>query len=633
MSTELINFKEMGKYLEKLQWDKEDLEHIQQFINQISDLSEEKFMEKDFEGLEELRYFIANNNKILIPTIGQYSSGKSSLLNIIIGEEYLPTSPGICTNVAILIEYTSKKNIAELYKIKLKKDKKYIIFEKNNIICNDKTKIKETIDKINKENRTSKLEDSFLLLKVNIELFELYIEKYKEKIILIDFPGLDVLGNKNFFSSDVLSPLIYQSDSFLFFNPEVINSDENQIILIKLIEKIKNRKISFSYQNCLFIMNKWDHHIEQKNNYSLAQAKNDLKDVFHNNQLDDIFNDIDIINCSAKYYNDFKKVKNDILNFEQDILYLKDNFEIGYELDEHEEDENKNILFYNYIIEDIKAKKKKIKEFSNFNLNNENKEYYFEIFEKIIKDNYQFEDTKKDDIIENYLILANNIDNHELFINSNKKLLEMKIIKHILLSIENVKKNIENKGINFIKNIHQTISFVLKKLDNRKNNEMKDSKVEKSEKNKKEIENIFSQFKEIINCEFINYLDKENQNINKYKDEIDQLFIQRKKENENLSNKMILGQIEKEKIVELKENKKKFYDEMKEHFKSTINEVNSIIKTIKMDIKIDENSFEQNYFETTDTTVNVVNKSWYWQKIMGLFKFFGNRNWYEYILN
>ena len=182
MATELINLEEMGKYLKKLEWDKEDLEHAKQFINQISNLSEEKFMKKDFEGLEEFQYFIANNNKILIPTIGQYSSGKSSLLNILIGEEYLPTSPGVCTNVGVIIEHTSNKNISELYEIKLKKGNKYFSIDNRNIICNEKNKIKDEIEKRNKEHRPIKFEDSFLLLKVNIELFELLNEKkLKEK--------------------------------------------------------------------------------------------------------------------------------------------------------------------------------------------------------------------------------------------------------------------------------------------------------------------------------------------------------------------------------------------------------------------------------------------------------------------
>ena len=625
MSSEQIDLEEMGKNLKQLVWDEEDLEHAKQFIKQISYLSDEKFMQKDFEGLEEFEYFIANNNKILIPTIGQYSSGKSSLLNILIGEEYLPTSEGVCTNVGIIIEYTSNKNISELYEINLEQSNKYFSFKKSKIICNDKTKIKDTIDKRNKEHRLLKLEDSFLLLKVNIKLFEsLKEEKNREKILLIDFPGLDVLEKKNFFSSDVLSPLINQSDSFIFINSQTINTFDNQKIIVNLVEKIKNRKISFSYKNCLFIMNKWDKWDKhKKNDYSLTQAKNDLKEIFQNNHLDDIFEDIDIINCSARNYKNFEKKKNDILNFERYIENLKNNFEEEYELDDdHDEDEDKNAQFYEFIINSIKLENKNIKNLLTNKEDMKAKENYFAKLENILKDDFKLEDGKKKEIINNYLTLANNIDNHELIINSNIIELKQKFLEHILLSIENLEKNIENKGMNFLKNINNTINFVLKRLDNPKKTKMKYSKIDQSEKKKKEIQNIFVQFKGIIKYQFQNYIVKEDENINKYTKELDKLFEEKIKGNNNLSNKILLGQIEKEKIDELKKNKMHFYGEMKEHFKNFINEVNKMIKTLKNDINIDENSFVQEYFETSDTTANSVNahKNWFWQALYNLTK-------------
>ena len=418
---ENIDLIEMGKYLKKLKWDKEDLEHAKKYIEQIAFLSEEKFMSQDFKGLDEFEYFIANNNKILIPTIGQYSSGKSSLLNILIGNHYLPTSDGVCTNKGVIIEYTPDKNIAELYEIKLNLERKYFSFVKSKKICDDKKKIEGEIDKINKEHKAIKLEDSFLLLKVHIEFFELLEEEFREKILLIDFPGLGVLKNKNFFSSDVLGPLINQSDSFLFFNPEVVNSDENQQIIINIVERIKNRKISFSYKNCLFIMNKWDKHRASEKNYTLEQAKDDLKKIFYINNLEDIFQDIDMINCSAKDYEAFLKIKNLVLNFEDYLKSLKVDFENEYEDNEHEEDEDKNEEFYKYIKNDITAKKDKLTIINEIDLNK--KEEYFEKLNNFLSDSdYNIKDSHKNDIIDSYLILINNIKHHTLLISSNKKM-------------------------------------------------------------------------------------------------------------------------------------------------------------------------------------------------------------------
>ena len=628
---ENIDLIEMGKYLKKLKWDKEDLEHAKKYIEQIAFLSEEKFMSQDFKGLDEFEYFIANNNKILIPTIGQYSSGKSSLLNILIGNHYLPTSDGVCTNKGVIIEYTPDKNIAELYEIKLNLERKYFSFVKSKKICDDKKKIEGEIDKINKEHKAIKLEDSFLLLKVHIEFFELLEEEFREKILLIDFPGIGVLKNKNFFSSDVLGPLINQSDSFLFFNPEVVNSDENQQIIINIVERIKNRKISFSYKNCLFIMNKWDKHRASEKNYTLEQAKDDLKKIFYINNLEDIFQDIDMINCSAKDYEAFLKIKNLVLNFEDYLKSLEDDFENEYEDNEHEQDEDKNEEFYKYIKNDITAKKDKLTIINEIDLNK--KEEYFEKLNNFLSNShYNIKDSHKNDIIDSYLILINNINHHTLLISSNKENLEKKIKQHILLALSNLKNTIELKGINFLRSINETISFVLDRLNSPMKNKLKFSKIEESENRKKEIEEMFSQFKILIEIAKSKFIGEQNQLINNYIGDVDKIFINRKKENKNLSNKIILGQIENEKLDELKDKKKKFYQTLKKDFENFIKETEKKMKNIKYELKIDENNFSQLYFQTSEYDANNINNGLFWNFVKVLASFFSTEL-SEYILH
>ena len=628
---ENIDLIEMGKYLKKLKWDKEDLEHAKKYIEQIAFLSEEKFMSQDFKGLDEFEYFIANNNKILIPTIGQYSSGKSSLLNILIGNHYLPTSDGVCTNKGVIIEYTPDKNIAELYEIKLNLERKYFSFVKSKKICDDKKKIEGEIDKINKEHKAIKLEDSFLLLKVHIEFFELLEEEFREKILLIDFPGIGVLKNKNFFSSDVLGPLINQSDSFLFFNPEVVNSDENQQIIINIVERIKNRKISFSYKNCLFIMNKWDKHRASEKNYTLEQAKDDLKKIFYINNLEDIFQDIDMINCSAKDYEAFLKIKNLVLNFEDYLKSLKVDFENEYEDNEHEQDEDKNEEFYKYIKNDITAKKDKLTIINEIDLNK--KEEYFEKLNNFLSNShYNIKDSHKNDIIDSYLILINNIKHHTLLISSNKENLEKKIKQHILLAVSNLKNTIELKGINFLRSINETISFVLDRLNSPMKNKLKYSKIEESENRKKEIEEMFSQFKILIEIAKSKFIGEQDQLINNYIIGVSKIFINRKKENKNKSNKIILGQIENEKLDELKDKKKKFYQTLKQDFENFIKETEKKMKDIKYELKIDENNFSQLYFQTSEYDANNINNNPFW-KFVKYFASFFSTDWSEYILH
>ena len=103
-------------------------------------------------------------------------------------------------------------------------------------------------------------------------------------------------------------------------------------------------------------MNKWDLHRKDKTAYSLPEAKKDLEKIFSDNQLDDIFSDIDIINCSGKDYKAFLLKKKEILNFEKYFNKLKSNFENIYKDKKHKEDEDKNDAFYNYIINDLNKK-------------------------------------------------------------------------------------------------------------------------------------------------------------------------------------------------------------------------------------------------------------------------------------
>ena len=68
--------------------------------------------------------------KIRIPLLGEYSSGKSSLLNTIIGHDYnvLPVSVEVCTNIALVIKYTKKEKDIALYHTFLEKTPKRFLY-------------------------------------------------------------------------------------------------------------------------------------------------------------------------------------------------------------------------------------------------------------------------------------------------------------------------------------------------------------------------------------------------------------------------------------------------------------------------------------------------------------------------
>ena len=63
------------------------------------------------------------------------------------------------------------------------------------------------------------------------------------------------------------------------------------------------------------------------------------------------------------------------------------------------------------------------------------------------------------------MIITTNINNHKLMIDSNMQKLREKIKSHIESSLFNMDNIIKTKGINFLLNINDTLSFVLDKLN------------------------------------------------------------------------------------------------------------------------------------------------------------------------
>ena len=87
-------------------------------------------LKKDFNILE---HFIEKDRKIRIPFLGGYSTGKSSLLNCLIGKDILPTGSNITTNREIIIRNNEQGKYI-LYKTKFIKKGDYYCFIENNII-------------------------------------------------------------------------------------------------------------------------------------------------------------------------------------------------------------------------------------------------------------------------------------------------------------------------------------------------------------------------------------------------------------------------------------------------------------------------------------------------------------------
>ena len=125
---------------------KEIIEKIKSFKGEHEYI---KVIIKEFEYIEN---FLQNESKIRIPTLGCISSGKSSLLNNLIGYDVLPVGKNTMTKIGIVINYTDS-----LKKICLKKT----ILEKSKNFLEDYYCFKDE-----KDNIYSKLENMKEILKI-----------------------------------------------------------------------------------------------------------------------------------------------------------------------------------------------------------------------------------------------------------------------------------------------------------------------------------------------------------------------------------------------------------------------------------------------------------------------------------
>ena len=207
---------------------------------------------KQFKNIKEIENQINNfsnyynNKKIRIIFIGIISSGKTSLLNSIIGNNYniLQTTHKECTKSIYRIKYSKNISFCES---ELKIDKEY----GNYFEDKDGTQIYD-IDEIKKKIKNLNDEKSFKYYTLYVPIEGLESNESKENIELIDLPGLT---EENEFAFS-LKQLFSLSDGFIFtFNSLSIDDKNSNFIFDKITRLIRDRIDGFNFKNCLFHLN------------------------------------------------------------------------------------------------------------------------------------------------------------------------------------------------------------------------------------------------------------------------------------------------------------------------------------------------------------------------------------------
>ena len=282
-----------------------------------------------------------NQNIIYIPFLGLSNSGKSTILNAIIGKEILSISLGECTKKGFIISYSGDNEPditignAELKSSLIDKKIKYY-FEYKNIIAHGFSNVKKILNSLNYEYGEIK-ENSFYYIRTKIKLFDdMHLkEDLKKKIFFIDFPGY---GTKNSFENDIYPKIFEFCNCFAFIvRDSKINEKENKDVLNKALEVIEksHKKLTVNgfIKSCFFICNIFDNTQTDKEE-DIIKAKKDIK------KLTNVENEDDINVCFIRALEDLDNIKN--LNFFFDIEET-----INKEYDKFN---NNNIFYYQIYI-------------------------------------------------------------------------------------------------------------------------------------------------------------------------------------------------------------------------------------------------------------------------------------------
>ena len=485
------------------------IDSCEQYINKLLNLEKESYQIKQLQTkFHSVKYFVNKNMAIRFCCYGCYSSGKSSLLNNIIGYglNLCEVSDRECTKIALVIKYVNKKSQIALYKTQLKEHKysEYNYFETddNSRITLGAEDVKNTLKKLNQNN-----DNFYYLLTTPIELLDnLKIdEQIKTQIEFIDYPGLNTeLLNKeeNKNSKDNLLSKIQAKIKLMFVEdvpdnePQKYNEKEERIkesknkilkisngfifinggteiekgdilkILRNIYEILSNKAIPFNLGNCIFVLTK----CESEKNLNLVEVAEKIKKVFYMKQSE---------NGIAQSVGEGEKIQGmrnlNICNF-SNILYS------SYK--ENERKINDFDKFMDDLIKEGKTNKKDVCEFieskltNYFNLNTvrfnidqyiEEKELYTKKL-RIILQKQKVDDDVSDEqingIILKYLKLKFNLTLIPKFKKSNADVLFYYFEKIIDSSKKEFEKRIRQEAIHLAKILFEEFLELKHKIEN-----------------------------------------------------------------------------------------------------------------------------------------------------------------------
>lgn len=380
---------------------KQSIKDFKKYIDKIYsyDSSNQTILEtiSDYETISQ---YLEKTSAIRFLLVGPHNSGKSSLLNNFIGynQNFLPTKTKECTKIGVIIKYIKKGQKAKMYETYFKTNKSghnYFEYSEYNLVAEGEDSIYKKIDELNK-NENAKSELRFYLLQAPIEILDQMdiTEEQKQKIELIDFPGLDTKFEEAKKKAENLLKII---DGFIYVNFQIHFDDGDTQILKLMYNTIKSRN-NFSFKTCLFILNKIDVIEQDTKEINYIKVSNEILKIFddQNENMSSIKvleqkerigdKDLSLTPFSCKIYKEFKQLERNILDFEKfiQINSLKEKGKKTYEdsMNPLKNYQDPNII--KIIIKNLEENYFKKINLKKFNVQNDIFEDYFQKLKNLI---------------------------------------------------------------------------------------------------------------------------------------------------------------------------------------------------------------------------------------------------------
>ena len=275
--------------------------------------------------------FILNERKIYIPFIGVSSSGKSTVLNGILGYQLFPEDMNECTTRGMIIQYSDK---AQLYESIIDDETKYyyIFTEKERPVAEGIYEVRKYLKALN--SRYPKDENKFFyFVKTPIRFFEdmEMSEELKQKILFVDLPGSDAKDNafndkNNLNERTPYEKLLNISTSFVYINKgRAVKDNANREILKNLYLNIQDNSqlIGEEYlKSCLFVVNMFTQLSDEEKD--INGISEDISTILFDN--DSKKNQIKSAIFNAKHYFEYLRESTLLQDIESLFMICKDEF-------------------------------------------------------------------------------------------------------------------------------------------------------------------------------------------------------------------------------------------------------------------------------------------------------------------